>query len=191
MDKKERKRAKRQFKKKVETLFGKRSGCCATYRTETQDWELYLSVDFDIPQGLEHVVNGSEKDAKQEEVRAFMEVNRLKIEETMFEQFRGVPCHQGMDDYNFTQTFPPMFSLFQDKDGVRLKTPEELQRDKVKYPQLIDMIEHDEEIHAKGYYVFEGTEEYKEQDGYRLAKYASLRARYTFIVPRQKEDLAS
>lgn len=191
MEKSQRNKEKRQLKKSIETVIGFPMGCSASYKSETKTWKVNMYVDFDIPEGLEIVEEGSLEDAKKKEVLTFMDSKKKHIESLLLEQFNATPLYEKENEYNFTQTFPPMFSLKRDANGVRLKTPEEQEQEKVLHPELVDMIEHDMEVLSKGYFVYEGTKDYEHYEGFRLVKYAGLRARYTFIIPHKEEKVAS
>lgn len=194
MEKKQRNKAKRQLKKSIEKLVGLPMGCSASYKDDTRTWNVWMSVDFDIPEGLELVVKNPMEDALREDVVAFIKEKKKQIESIMLETFHATPVHEKEMDYNFTQTFPPMMPslcMVSDVNGVRLKTPLELEKAKEQHPSFVDMIERDSEVLSNGYFVYEGTEKYEHNDGFRLVKYSSLRARFTFIIPHEEGKIAS
>lgn len=192
MDKKQRNKAKRRLKKSIGKLIGSSVGCNATYDDKTKSWKVHLSVDFSIPEGMETVEKSPHEDAERKEVIEYMKSKRQEIECVLKESHNAVPDHDKEEDFNYTQHFPPVLktiSMMADSDGVRLKTPEELEKVKQDHPHLVDMIEHDVEVLSKGYFVYEGTEGYEDTDGFRLMKYGSLRGRYAFVIPHKEENM--
>jgi hypothetical protein len=186
MDKKQRNKIKRGIKKTIHRFIGQEVGCSATYKPESQTWEIWMSVDFEIPAGLNEVNEGMDKDVKRDQVVSYMLSKEQEIVSFMKEQFQATYQPEKNNDFNFTVPFPPMFSTKRDNGVLRLKTKEEKERDKVEFPSLADMIETDDKLLEAGFFEFRGEEGIPEYDGFVLVKYAGLRARYSFTVPHQK-----
>lgn len=194
MEKNQRDKAKKQLKKLIEELVEFPMSLSASYKDKTRTWKIYMSVEFPIPAGMEVVEKGAFEDEKREAVIEYMGLKRQEIEDLLTEACGAIPSHGNREDFNYTQTFPPIVktvSMMAYPDGVRLKTPEELEKARQAHPNLVDSIEHDIEVLSKGYFVYEGTEEYEQSDGFRLLKYSGLRARFEFTIPHKKTKMAT
>lgn len=187
MDKKQRNQVKRAIKKEINRLIQQPLGCGATYQPKTHTWEIWMSVDFEIPAGLETVKEGMNTDIQQAEVVQFMKEQEQKIVSMLKERFQADYQPERESDFNYTVPFPPMFSTKRDESGVlRLKTKEEKEQGKIDFPSLVDMIEEDDKLLEAGHFEFRGEDGIPEYDGFVLVKYAGLRARYRFILPHEE-----
>ncbi|PLS19474.1 hypothetical protein CVD28_03395 [Bacillus sp. M6-12] len=187
MDKKQRNKAKRALKKEINRLIGQDVCGSAVFKSESQSWEVWMSVDFDIPVGLDVVKEGMDIDIRQQEVLSHMKEQEQRIVSLMKEQFSAIYKPEKPFDFNYTIPFPPMFSTKRDNGVLRLKTKEEQEKAKVEFPSLVDMIETDEKLLEAGFHEFKGEEANPDLEGFVLVKYAGLRARYTFILPHQEK----
>lgn len=186
MDKKQRNKAKKRLKQDISRLIGDRVSCGATFSEEKQTWKIGLSVDFDIPEELSQVKEGINEDSEQAKVIAFMKEQEGRIVSLLKETFQAEYTPEKEGDFNFTIPIPPMFSTKCENGVSRLKTQEEREQEKIKFPSLKGLIESDERLLASGHFEFRGEEGIPEYDGFVLVKYAGLRARYLFIIPHEK-----
>lgn len=181
MDKKERQKLKKQLKKKLAKLINPTLTCRAQYHEDKQAWEVWLCNDYEIPAGLEVVKTTIDEDSKQESVISFMKEQEAELINLLNNHYNIENKPEKPEHFNFTVTFPPMFSTIF-KDGVfRLKTQEEKDEILKKNPDFADNLKHDELIFEAGYYEFVGIKAI-ENDGFVLRKYAGLRAFYHLFL---------
>jgi hypothetical protein len=191
MEKKQRDRAKKKLKQSIYHVLGENVSCSAKLNNETGKWQVWMSVDCEAPEGLNQVIEGMNKDEQRPEVLSYMKEQGDAVIRLMNKHLQAEYTPEKENDFNFTVTFPPMFSVKRDGDILRMKTEEEREQDKVLHPTLLDMIEIDSEVIKAGYYEFKGYETHAESDGFALVKYAGIRARYQFDIPQQKEAVLS
>lgn len=188
MDKKQRQKLKKQFKKQLTNIVGDSVACSAKYYEDNQSWEVWLLNEYDIPPGLEVVKVNIDEDAKQEAVVTFMKQKEEELIRKLSKYFNIENKAQNIQDFNFTVTFPPMYSTTY-KDGVfRLKTKEEKEAILKEYPHFAENFEYDDKIFREGHYEFAGAEGPPENDGFILKKYAGLKALYHFILTKKNEQ---
>jgi hypothetical protein len=189
MDKKVRNKMKRALKKKVHSLIPNISGMSACFKEDSQVWELWLSVDFEVPPELSKCEEGSDKDIQKPEVVSYMKEKEREIVSILKEHFRAEYKHGKENDFNFTMHFPPTFITKRENGVFRLLTKEEREEIKKEFPSLKDCIEYDEWVLENGFYQFiENCTSEVDLECFSLKKYAGLRARYTFYIPHKEVE---
>jgi hypothetical protein len=189
MDKKVRNKMKRALKKKVHSLIPNISGMSACFKEDSQVWELWLSVDFDVPSELSKREKDSYEDAQKPEVVNYMEKKKEEIVTILKDCLKAEYTHDKKNDFNFTMALPPTFITKRENGVFRLLTQEEREEMKRKFPSLKDCIEYDEWVLENGFYQFiENCSSESDLECFSLKKYAGLRARYTFYIPHKEVE---
>jgi len=190
IEKDERLKRKNWLKKHVLLcLFENLEGSKVLYNKLQDTWNITIQVAYPIPKELELVKLSMEEDLKQEEMQKFLTQQEERLNNKLKEYFEVAmnPVVRETDT-NLTMLFPPTLITVRDGKYWRLRTKEEEERLINECPSLADVMKREFEMVEEGYFEFKPETPIAnyEIEAFRLKKYASLRARYSFIIPNSK-----
>lgn len=191
LNKEEKKKVKRFLKNHIlHRLFGNLEGSRVVYNQVTGHWDIDVQVAFKIPSGFETVAKGMEEDLFQEGIQEFLKIQSNNLNDKLKECFNSSLKDIGSDDANLTYIFPPSFIARREGDYYRLLTEEESNVIIKDAPSLEGLIKREFQLLEEGYYEFIPNTPIEEYDIYafRLKKYSSLRARYSFSVSHENVE---